>query len=278
MKLNQLLTRKDEFVTLQEVRNAWPKINLEKGIEPENFWSLSDKLAYSIHITWSDIETNDCYDVVCRQKSSAVIDRGLPPIPREKCQQKPWTVYSNNPLQSKLSQQLVPKLRNFLEQLLPQYMVPSAFVPLGALPLTPNGKVDRKKLPNPNINNRSHTEYVVPKSETEQQIAKIWQDVLQLEKVGIYDNFFEVGGNSLLLVQVSSKLQELFKIELQVVDLLKYPTIYYLSQYIKGESISNNDSKKARNIRDTNLKEGKSMMKQRLERRQRHRSQDRVRD
>ena len=157
-------------------------------------------------------------------------------------------------------------------------MVPSAFLLLESLPLTPNGKVDRKKLPSFNISNRSSTEYVVPKSETEQQIAKVWQDVLKLEKVGIYDNFFEVGGNSLLLIQVSGKLQEIFKIKLQVVDLLKYPTIYYLSQYIKGESISNNDSKEARNIRDTNLKEGKSMMKQRLARRQKHRSRYQVRD
>ena len=157
-------------------------------------------------------------------------------------------------------------------------MVPSAFVLLESLPLTPNGKVDRKKLPNPNISNRVHTEYVVPKSETEQQIAKVWQDVLKLEKVGIYDNFFEVGGNSLLLIQVSGKLKEIIKIELQIVDLLKYPTIYYLSQHIKGESLSKNDSKETRNIRDINLKEGKSMMKQRLERRQKHRSRYQVKD
>ncbi|RQH04066.1 non-ribosomal peptide synthetase [Okeania hirsuta] len=279
VKLKQLLTRKDEFVTLGGIRKALQEITLEKGIEPEDFWSLGDKVAYIIYITWSDIETNDYYDVVCWQKSSALIENRLPSLPREKFQQpKPWNVYSNNPLQSKLSQQLVPKLRNFLEQVLPKYMVPSAFLLLGALPLTPNGKVDRKKLPNPNIKNRSHAEYVVPKTATEQKIAKVWQDVLQLEKVGIYDNFFEVGGNSLLLVQVSSKLQELFKIEVQVIELLKYPTIYYLSQHIKGESISNNDSKEARNIRESNLKEGKSMMKQRLERRKKHRSRYQLRD
>ncbi|NEP06451.1 MAG: non-ribosomal peptide synthetase, partial [Okeania sp. SIO4D6] len=134
-----------------------------------------------------------------------------------------------------------------------------------------------KKLPNPDIN-RSHTEYVVPKSETEQQIAKVWQEVLKLEKINIHDNFFEVGGNSLLLIQVSGKLKEIFKIELQVVELLKYPTIYYLSQHIKGESISKTDSEEARNIRDTNLKEGKSMMKQRLARRQKHRSRYQFKD
>ncbi|NEQ63909.1 MAG: non-ribosomal peptide synthetase, partial [Moorea sp. SIO4A1] len=150
------------------------------------------------------------------------------------------------------------------------------FVMLGALPLTPNGKVDRKKLPNPNINNRANTEYVVPKTEIEQHIARVWQDVLQIEKVGIYDNFFEVGGNSLLLVQVSSKLQELFKMELQVVELLKYPNIYYLSQYLKSETPETKNLTEVREVRDSNLKEGKKNMQQRLERRQRHRSKNKI--
>ncbi|NEQ40109.1 MAG: amino acid adenylation domain-containing protein [Okeania sp. SIO3I5] len=187
---------------------------------------------------------------------------------------------STNPelLASVVAKQLIPQLREYLDQRLPKYMLPNGYVMLSEFPLTPNGKVDRKKLPNPDISNLSQTEYVAPKSETEQQIAEVWQDVLQLEKVGIYDNFFEIGGNSLLLIKVSAKLQKILKIQLQVVDLLKYPTIYILSQYIKGESISNNDSKEARNVRDTNLKEGKSMMKQRLERRKKHRSRYQVRD
>ena len=276
VKLNQLLTRKNESVRLQDVRKALQKNTPEKGIEPEDFWNLDDELAYKTHITWSAINV-DCYNVVFWQKSSAPMNNGLPPLQIENHQRKPWAVYSNNPLQRRLSQQLVPKLRNFLEQVLPQYMVPSTFVLLDSLPLTPNGKVDRKKLPNPNIN-RSHTEYVVPKSETEQQIAKVWQDVLQLEKVGIYDNFFEVGGNSLLLIQVSGKLREIFKMELQVVTLLKYPTIYYLGQYIKGKNISNNGSKKTRNIRYSNLKEGKGMVKRRLERLEKHRSRYQLKD
>ena len=278
IKLKQLLTRKDQLIKVGELRKTLEKNTLETGIDPEDFWSLSDELDYRIYITWSDLETPDCYDVICWKKSSALIENRFPSIPREKCEPKSWTLYGNNPLQQNLSQQLVPKLRTFLEKLLPQYMVPSAFVLLESLPLTPNGKVDRKKFPSSKINNRSYTEYVVPKSEIEQQIAKVWQDVLQLEKVGIYDNFFEVGGNSLLLIQVSAILQEIFKTKLQVVDLLKYPTIYHLSQYIKGESINDRDSKEARNIRNTNLKEGKNMMKQRLERRQKHRSRPQSRD
>ncbi|NEQ79180.1 MAG: amino acid adenylation domain-containing protein [Moorea sp. SIO2I5] len=278
IKLNKLLTRKDDFVSIGEMRKGLAKISLASGVEPEDFWRLGDELGYNTYITWSDVEANHCYDVVFWQKSSELISERLPLISIEKQQQKPWSSYSNNPLQTKLSQKLVPQLRNSLEQVLPQYMVPSVFVMLGALPLTPNGKVDRKKLPNPNINNRANTEYVVPKTEIEQSIAKIWQDVLQIEKVGIYDNFFEVGGNSLLLVQVSSKLQELFKMGLQVVELLKYPNIYYLSQYIKSETPETKNLTEVREARDYNLKEGKKNMQQRLERRQRHRSKNNVRE
>mgnify|MGYP001106864068 CR=1 FL=1 len=275
IKLNKLLTRRDEFINIGEIRKSLSTLSPESGLEPEDFWNLGYELGYNSYITWSDVEGNegnDCYDVVFWQKSSDLVSERLPLIYIEKHEQKPWSVYSNNPLQTKLSQNLVPKLRNFLEEVLPQYMVPSVFVMLGALPLTPNGKVDRKKMPNPNINNQANTEYVVPRTEIEQHIAKVWQDVLGIEKVGIYNNFFEVGGNSLLLVQVSSKLQELFQMELQVVELLKYPNIYYLSQYIKYDTPETKNLTEVRDARGSELKEGKRNMQQRLERMQRYRS------
>ncbi len=124
------------------------------------------------------------------------------------------------------------QLREFLKFKLPEYMVPSAFVILDTLPLTPNGKIDRKALPAPNIDlTRSH-EYVPPQNETEKQIAAVLQKVLQLEKVSIYDNFFELGANSLILVTINSKLQEILSIELPVIDMFTYPNIKTLSQHI----------------------------------------------
>jgi len=165
------------------------------------------------------------------------------------------------------------ELREFTKKKLPEYMVPSAFVTLDSLPLMPNGKIDRKALPAPD-GISSEQEYVAPKTEIEQHIAQIWQEVLQIEKVGIYDNFFEIGGNSLLIVKVSTKLQELFKIEVQVVELFKYPNIYYLSEYIKSETPKTNNLTEARDVRDSKLKAGKKNMRQRLEGRQRHRSKN----
>ncbi len=97
------------------------------------------------------------------------------------------------------------QLRKFLKFKLPEYMVPSAFVTLDTLPLTPNGKVDRKALPAPDGEITREQEYVAPRTAIEQTLTNIWQELLLKEKVSIHDNFFEIGGDSLLSIQVVSR-------------------------------------------------------------------------
>jgi len=129
---------------------------------------------------------------------------------------------------------IVSQLRDFLKPKLPEYMIPAAFVTLDALPLTINGKVDRQVLPAPQgLRPELTAAYMSPSTGAEQQIAKTWQEVLHLEQVGIYDNFFDLGGHSLLLVQIHSKLQQIFDTDVSVIDLFKYPTIHALAQYLE---------------------------------------------
>ena len=93
----------------------------------------------------------------------------------------------------------VTELRSFLRQKLPDYMLPSAFVMLEALPLTPNGKIDRNALPPPDGSGPQLDQgFVEPRSELEELVAQVWRDVLKLDQIGIYDNFFDLGGHSLL--------------------------------------------------------------------------------
>jgi amino acid adenylation domain-containing protein len=128
------------------------------------------------------------------------------------------------------------ELRDNLKGQLPEYMVPSVFMLLDALPLTPNGKVDRRALPAPEgLRPTLAAVYQAPCSEVERAIAKVWQEVLNLEKVGVNDNFFDLGGHSLLLVQVNHKLQELFNRELSIVELFQNSTISSLAQYLSRE-------------------------------------------
>ncbi|MBD0265894.1 MAG: amino acid adenylation domain-containing protein, partial [Tolypothrix sp. Co-bin9] len=117
-------------------------------------------------------------------------------------------------------------LRDFLKQKLPDYMVPAVFVMLKTLPLTSNGKVDRKALPTPEqVRPELEAKFVAPRTEVEQVVAEIWAEVLRLEKVGIYDNFFDLGGHSLLLTQVTSRLYQAFGVELSLRQLFATPTI-----------------------------------------------------
>jgi amino acid adenylation domain-containing protein len=127
-------------------------------------------------------------------------------------------------------------LRSFLRQKLPDYMVPSDFVLLNALPLTPNGKIDRWALPGPDsLRSISEVAYVAPQTEVERIIATIWQEVLRVETVGIQDNFFDLGGHSLLLVQIRNKLQEAFSVDVSIIDMFKYPTVNALGKYLSQE-------------------------------------------
>jgi leucyl/phenylalanyl-tRNA--protein transferase len=120
----------------------------------------------------------------------------------------------------------VEALRQRLQQELPAYMVPAGWVNLERLPLSPSGKLDRKALPAPQ-NGRGHlgTQYVAPRNPTEQTLADIWCDVLNVPRVGIHDNFFTLGGHSLTAVKVASRINEAFDIRMRLRQFYLYPTI-----------------------------------------------------
>jgi amino acid adenylation domain-containing protein len=123
------------------------------------------------------------------------------------------------------------EIRGFAKRKLPDYMLPTAFVWLSQLPFTVNGKVDRAALPAPEPEIVEET-YVAPWTEVERTIAQIWQEVLHLERVGVHANFFDLGGHSLLLVQVQSRLCESLRKEVSLLEMLKYPTVSALATYL----------------------------------------------
>jgi len=118
------------------------------------------------------------------------------------------------------------ELREFLGATLPEYMLPSTFIPLKSLPLTPNGKVDRKALPEPDWSRETFSDnYVPPRDAIEQILAEIWNEVLDVPEVGVHDNFFDLGGHSLLATQVISRVRGMFNVELPLRSLFESPTI-----------------------------------------------------
>ncbi|MEQ9486031.1 amino acid adenylation domain-containing protein [Coleofasciculus sp. F4-SAH-05] len=129
-------------------------------------------------------------------------------------------------------------LRSFLKESLPDYMIPAAFVSLDSLPLTPNGKVNRRALPAPNpASFGGETTFIAPRNHLEQQLAKIWSDLLDIDKIGINDNFFERGGHSLLALKLMGKIQHQFGQTLPLTTLFTSPTIAELANVISHAEV-----------------------------------------
>jgi non-ribosomal peptide synthetase component F len=127
-----------------------------------------------------------------------------------------------------------PALRAFLQTKLPSYMVPASFVRLDTLPVNANGKVDRQALAITKATDRTADNFVAPANDLENTIAGIWSEVLRVDKVGVHDNFFDLGGNSLLLIEAHAKLSTVSSKTFSVTDLFEYPTIHSLAGFLRG--------------------------------------------
>ena len=127
-------------------------------------------------------------------------------------------------------------LVSFLKEKLPDYMIPAFWVQLEKFPLLPNGKIDRKSLPDPEQVEELLDQYEAPGTETELKLAQLWQDVLEVEQVGINDDFFELGGHSLLAVRLISAIRKQFKVEMPIGDIFDYPTIKLLAGQVHKQS------------------------------------------
>lgn len=127
-------------------------------------------------------------------------------------------------------------LRQFLRAKLPDYMVPSQIVFLDSIPITANGKVDRKALPAPSHANVSATqEFVPPRSEAEKLLAAIWIELLKVERIGVHDDFFDLGAHSLMAMRAVSKIRDAFGVDLPLATLLEAPTIAALAKILRKE-------------------------------------------
>jgi amino acid adenylation domain-containing protein len=162
---------------------------------------------------------------------------------------------------------LVDQLRARLRADLPAYMVPSAFVTLDTLPRTVNGKLDRKALPPAGLSRHGGNQmYGAPRAPAEKAIAQIWNTVLRIDAVGIDENFFDLGGHSLLLLQTHHRLRASLKPDLPVVALFQYPTIRTLARYLDGGA---GEQLPVREVTGRASKQREALLKQRRIREQR---------
>ncbi|MDK3158298.1 amino acid adenylation domain-containing protein [Kamptonema cortianum] len=159
----------------------------------------------------------------------------------------------------------VTELRNFLMDKLPEYMIPSGWVSLAALPLSLNGKIDRRSLPlPPSVRPDSESEIILPRNQIESKLAQIWCKVLQVEQVSVQDNFFDLGGHSLLLIEVNSHIKAQFNLNLSIVELFRNPTLQMLAQCINSVNCQASNEPQA-SLSNEKIATQKTKQKQRLQ-------------
>ena len=190
---------------------------------------------YNAAFSWARHGPDGAFDVILDSVGRPTAGRA--PFPVSSSTPEPWRVYANDPLQGKLASRLVPELRSFLADRLPDYMVPARFVLLDALPVTPNGKLDRAALPAADgVRLEAVADYVAPRLPLEEELAEIWAELLGVDEVGVHDDFFtELGGHSLLATQLVSRLRDTLGIDLPLRALFEAPTVARLSAVLAAD-------------------------------------------
>ena len=207
---------------------------LATAIDPEDFWSLEREFSVHVDLRWDAADADGRFDVVLRRHSAQ-----SPSVKMNAVYASPamhWRELANNPASGLFAKRLVPQLRDFLADRLPEYMVPAAYVLLDALPITANGKVDRNALPVPGHDRAAvKTEYASPRNDTERRLAAMFSEVLGVARIGMHDNFFtDLGGHSLTATQLVSRVRAGFGIELPIRTLFEAPTIARLGEAVAG--------------------------------------------
>jgi thioesterase domain-containing protein/acyl carrier protein len=133
-------------------------------------------------------------------------------------------------------QPMAGELRSYLAKRLPEYMIPAAFVFLDELPRLPSGKVDQRRLPAPERPAKLSDGFVAPRDLIELQLAQVWEEVLGIEPIGVRDNFFDLGGHSILAARLMSRIERAFGTKLPLVTLFKSPTIEHLASLLRREA------------------------------------------
>ncbi|MGD0677709.1 MAG: MupA/Atu3671 family FMN-dependent luciferase-like monooxygenase [Polyangiaceae bacterium] len=228
VKARELLVSGQSGATVGDLRAAL-RPHEKEGLDPEDLRAIDP--AYDVQISFSR-ERADCVDVVFR-RCAETIELEVADL---RLSSEPPAAYANRPAgRPSTGAGLTSRLRDHARDKLPEYMVPSAFVLLDALPLTANGKIDRAKLPPPGATRQETGKCVEPKGDLERAIAAVFVELLGSPEVGLDDNFFDLGANSLMMVQASVRLREAIGRKLSLVQLFQFPSVRALAAAVGGD-------------------------------------------
>jgi len=213
--------------------SALGAVNDETGIELEELWSLAERYACSARIRYAESGAPGKVDLLVERAGAGA---PAPWAPHASVHLAPR--WANQPLAARRESQLLPSVREFISARLPQHMVPAAFVCLDAIPLTRNGKIDRAKLPAPDEFRRElSSHFAAPRSAIESSLAELWSDLLGIRPIGIHDDFFALGGHSLMATQLVSRARSTLGLEIPLRALFEHPTIAQLAARLQGAPV-----------------------------------------
>ncbi|MEX0446130.1 methyltransferase, partial [Xenorhabdus sp. SGI246] len=196
----------------------------------ESLLHYAEQCGYQCGVTWSQ-QRPDLLDVI--------FSRGeLPPVQSRTHYSQ--THLANYPQIAAMNSELSELLESALKKQLPEYMVPNLYITLERMPLTLNNKVDKKALPIPNESDLRRQDYVAPRNEIEQKISQLWQELLNVSQVGIYDNFFTQGGHSLQATRLISSIRNELNVKIPLRSIFEYPTLEQLSQIVTVHLVKGN--------------------------------------
>lgn len=216
----KMLDSGTEITNVDELRAA-VAADQPEAVEPEDLLLTVTAAGYKARLSWASSDTSGSIDALITKDSA-----GPPNVTSAPIKFSSWNQFANEPARKSSFVSLVPRLRNYLRERLPDYMIPAAFVILEALPLTAIGKIERKLLPPPERARPPLTEeFLPPRNAIEERMAAMWAEVLGIDRVGINDSFFELGGHSLLATQVLSRMRESFGTVISFQQFFANPTI-----------------------------------------------------
>jgi amino acid adenylation domain-containing protein len=200
------------------------------GVDPEAFWQMAAELPFEVAISPAVSPRPGCFDAVFTHRSVNRRRAARLAAHRAPAGVAP-TVLVNNPVHNEIAARLLPHIRRHLEERLPQYMWPSRFILLKALPLLASGKLDRDGLPSPvQVRPELESTYLAPRNALEEMLARLWAEVLGLDRVGVRDNFFtQLSGHSLLATQLIARVRTTLRGDVPLQLIFQYPTVEELA-------------------------------------------------
>jgi amino acid adenylation domain-containing protein len=234
VQLVEMLRDPDGPPTAEGLRKALDSQSESKvqPVDPEALTMAARRSGHRVRLRWAPAGQEAQFEAVFARTQLGLVAPSFTP------RGLALFAYANAPLLDKLAAQIVPSLDEAIHRALPKYMHPSAYTLLAGLPVTPNGKVDTDALPIPphTLPDLART-YLVPRTPVEQQIAEVWREVLQLERIGVHDDFFKLGGHSLLATQVVARLRRLFDVTLPLRAFFNGPpTVERLATLLTADS------------------------------------------